>query len=384
MFLNKLKSDLMTRTNQKLINSFFKMIKHSSFVKVKLNKSQTQLIYDIVKKSKMSFIINDELVFGKGITFFEAFSNLSNIPFYVNVQDKMLSGWGNSSDYQSYIYIPRLFKSSFLEDISHRLVITPDQTIPIYLMCPWDSNHIGSIDVDNEDTYLCDDKYDSIEIDVRRVINGDKEKFGIILYGPPGNGKSHYVRYLAKKYRLPIYIFLLKKDSTNIDIIGMFGRVKGPCIILMEDFDSYFNKREPVMEDCDFSFDGILNVLDGSYASPKKAIYILTANNIDLVDGALKDRPSRFKHIVCVDYPNLEIRTKIFSSSHLSKTMIKKLVKDTEGRSLDQVLHVADAAKKGDTITIPDAPLEYRGLFVQKEKKKNENENELIKDAISS
>jgi hypothetical protein len=77
-----------------------------------------------------------------------------------------------------------------------------------------------------------------------------------------------------------------------------------------------------------FTFDAVLNGLDGIYNTYKQNIFIMTVNDIDKVDYAIKHRPSRFKFLKKIDNPNLTIR----------KRLLPELwAYATEGMNLDQV-----------------------------------------------
>jgi len=383
--IGRLKNELVKIAGKNLSNTIAKTLHHSVLVELRLNDRQTQTLRTLIKQCSLSLVIKDEIEPRGSISYFEAFTVLANIPLYFVVKNQLLHAGNSKSEAISSVVFPRVFRERFIQELNKNIVSDVVNQIPIYVMYPWSSLLIGSIQLeeDKEHTYLHGEDYDEIERDVKRVIDGEKDKTGIILYGPPGNGKSHYIRYLAKKYKLPIYIFVLEKDRSNIDIIGMFGKIDEPCIILMEDFDSYFKGRKALIQGCQFTFDGILNVIDGTYAQLKNTILVLTANNLNRIDFALKDRPSRFRQIQYVDYPSKCIREEIFASLPLSKKKMTKLIKDTEGRSLDQLLHIQDAGVRGDKIKIPNPPGKYEGIFAPKKEEGN-MEKEEVKPVLSS
>jgi SpoVK/Ycf46/Vps4 family AAA+-type ATPase len=112
----------------------------------------------------------------------------------------------------------------------------------------------------------------------------------------------------------------------------------------MEDFDNYFNGRECILKNdsIKFSFDSLINSLDGVHNDYKQVIFILTANDINSIDESLKNRPSRFRFVKEVPPPDRETRLRILKS--------ETLVDLTEGYSLDKVFSYVGKAKP-DKIT---------------------------------
>jgi len=253
-------------------------------------------------------------------------------------------------------------------------------TLPIYILQPWDAEKIGEIALPDDGPpapYLDVETYQALEEDIVRVVNGQKEKTGAILYGPPGNGKSYLVRHFALKYKLPVYIASFVPDCDNHTIIRMFGNVKGPGIILLEDFDNYFDGRKCLLDKAKFTFDTVLNVLDGLFSTPHQLIYFMTANNLKKIDPALRSRPSRFKFRIPINEPNLAIRERILGSPHISE--------QTDGLSLDSVLMMNDLISDGydlakalktvrnGEIEMQQSKMEETARLQEKEKKPEES-----------
>jgi len=128
-----------------------------------------------------------------------------------------------------------------------------------------------------------------------------------------------------------VVVVHLNPEYNNLDLAMMFASIPPRCIILMEDFDNYFNKRTCIIknENVRFTFDAIINALDGIHNDYKQVIFIMTANNISKIDSSIKDRRSRFQFIKRFGPPSDKTRMKILKD--------QTLVKQTKGLSLDQV-----------------------------------------------
>lgn len=109
-------------------------------------------------------------------------------------------------------------------------------------------------------------------------------KRGYLFYGPPGTGKSSLSFALASELKRDCYIVNLSSISSDDALIAAFSRINGNSILLLEDVDSAFVKRDN--KESKISFSGLLNCLDGAF-SKQGVITIMTTNHIDRLDPAL-------------------------------------------------------------------------------------------------
>lgn len=241
----------------------------------------------------------------------------------------------------------------------------------VYILQPWDSQKIGSLVLPGTlpELYAPTGLADRCVEEIDAVLHGDRTKTGLLFYGPPGNGKTFTLRYFAMKYRMPIHIVALTKELQNPDLIRMFSRLKGPAMVLFEDFDAYFDKRTCLIERAGFTFDVILNVIDGVFSSAENIVFGMTANNIDKVDAALKMRPNRFRIVQRFPAPGLAARDKILRHG-------VEAVKATDGCTLDMCLFIRDRLKSGCPLSNALSQLgeqfpteESRPLFMPHEEK---------------
>lgn len=114
---------------------------------------------------------------------------------------------------------------------------------------------------------------------------------GYLFHGPPGNGKTSIVTALAGVLKLNIYFLDLSGSVPSDDALReLVGRLPESCVVLIEDVDSLFHRREPTGR-TGVTFSGLLNTLDGVMSSEGR-ILCLTTNHRDRVDPALL-RPGR-------------------------------------------------------------------------------------------
>jgi adenylate kinase family enzyme len=135
---------------------------------------------------------------------------------------------------------------------------------------------------------------------------GRDYKMGILLTGVPGSGKTSLIKAIALKYKRQIYTLSFSKTLTDDMLSDLMQDIKDDSILLIEDIDAFFIDRKST--DISVSFSAIINALDGLSAKGDGLIVFLTANNPDMLDGALI-RPGRVDHIIKFDYPRkAEIR----------------------------------------------------------------------------
>lgn len=114
-------------------------------------------------------------------------------------------------------------------------------------------------------------------------------KRGILLVGPPGNGKTHAVKAIINAMGqrcLYVKSFRAEHVPEEANIRQVFDRARrsAPCILVLEDLDALVTAETR-------SF--FLNELDG-FAANIGVVTLATTNHPERLDPAIVDRPSRF------------------------------------------------------------------------------------------
>ncbi|TCD70438.1 hypothetical protein EIP91_003519 [Steccherinum ochraceum] len=130
-------------------------------------------------------------------------------------------------------------------------------------------------------------------------------KRGLIMYGPPGNGKTISMKAIMKesdaKGYVPLYVRSFQSwmgEEAAMAMCFAKARQMSPCVLVLEDLDSLINDRNR-------SF--FLNELDGLEDNDGLLI-IGSTNHFDKLDPALSGRPSRFDRKYLFDDPDEEER----------------------------------------------------------------------------
>ena len=155
-------------------------------------------------------------------------------------------------------------------------------------------------------------------------------KRGILLWGPPGSGKTSLIRLLIKDV-ISRNGIVIKFCAPGLFSMGLkiFREIEPntPCIILMEDIDSIIEE---------FRESEVINILDG-VDTISKVLFIATSNYPEKLGERILNRPSRFDKRFKIGTPNTESR-KIYFDFLFKKSEsvpdIERWVKDTEGFSV--------------------------------------------------
>jgi ATPase family associated with various cellular activities (AAA) len=161
-------------------------------------------------------------------------------------------------------------------------------------------------------------------------------KRGVVLIGPPGNGKTHALKALINATGKPcLYVksFASNCVTEHGTIRRVFHRARrtSPCLLVFEDLDSLVNDKNRAV---------FLNELDG-FAVNTGVLTVATTNHPDKLDPAILDRPSRFDRKFHFELPGNDERRaylvrwneSLESTIRLGEAEIEAAVEATEGFS---------------------------------------------------
>ncbi|MDP2929711.1 MAG: AAA family ATPase, partial [Candidatus Omnitrophota bacterium] len=167
---------------------------------------------------------------------------------------------------------------------------------------------------------------------------GGKILRGILMFGPPGCGKTYLAKAIATEAGMP---FVSMSGSEFVEIFvgvgaarvrGLFKKARelayghGGCIIFIDELDAIARKRVfsafGGTEEINSTQNQLLAEMDGlqelkdkhGNPSPEQNVIVIGATNApeDTIDRALR-RPGRFDRIVYIEKPGLEDREKLFA-----------------------------------------------------------------------
>ncbi len=174
---------------------------------------------------------------------------------------------------------------------------------------------------------------------------GIKPPRGILLYGPPGVGKTYIVKALANETGVNLIaikgpeVLSMYVGESERHVREVFRRAKqvSPSIILFDEIDSLAPRRgmEVGTRVTEQVVSQLLTEMSG-ISEMEGVTVIATSNRPDLLDPALL-RPGRFDKLIYVPAPDEKTRLEIFKvhtkSMPIKSVDLKKLAKETEGYS---------------------------------------------------
>lgn len=150
---------------------------------------------------------------------------------------------------------------------------------------------------------------------------GKKAGGGILLYGPPGCGKTYIAKATANECNATFFNISIADildmhvgvSEQKLREVFRVARRKAPSVIFIDEIDALGNDRMKTGENvyARTLVNQFLNELDG-LGSDNTSIMVLGATNVPwFVDTALK-RPGRFDKTIFVPPPETSARAKIF------------------------------------------------------------------------
>ncbi|MER5888927.1 AAA family ATPase [Streptomyces sp. NPDC001941] len=192
--------------------------------------------------------------------------------------------------------------------------------------------------------------------ELRRLF-GKSLRGGLLLYGPPGCGKTFIARAVAGELGANFLSISLSdvldmyigNSERNIHELFQTARRKAPCVVFLDELDALGAKRSRSHHS------GLRNVvnqllgeLDGIDSAANEGVFLLAATNVPWdVDIALR-RPGRLDRTLLVLPPDAPAREAILQY-HLRDRPIEnvdlgKLVRATEDFSGADLAHVCESA----------------------------------------
>jgi AAA+ superfamily predicted ATPase len=189
-----------------------------------------------------------------------------------------------------------------------------------------------------------------------RQLYGASLRGGLLLYGPPGCGKTFLARAVAGEMGAKFITVSITdildayagKSEQNLHEIFESARASAPCVLFLDEIDALGHKRSQMSSGMMRNIGNqLLAELDGM-EGVNEGMFVLGATNAPWdVDSALR-RPGRFDRVVLVQPPDQPARMAILKYHLRSRPVagidVKKLAAATDGYSGADLAHLCSTA----------------------------------------
>lgn len=187
----------------------------------------------------------------------------------------------------------------------------------------------------------------------------------LLIFGPPGCGKTCAARYIAGELGLPLITArsdgmissFLGSTSKNVRKLFDYARTE-PCVLFLDEFDAIAKKRDDSRELGELKR-VVISLLQNIDAFDGNHVLIAATNHEHLLDPAIW---RRFAYKLKLDLPDNDARTRLlkeFFREHLTEAMTALLSPLAEGLTGAQIRLAADEALR--CAIIHDEALEPEG-----------------------
>ena len=163
------------------------------------------------------------------------------------------------------------------------------------------------------------------------VVGGATFKAGIMLYGPPGSGKSCTIKIVSNKLveRGGTVFYASIFPSGVNEFLNSFSRIEEnrKCIVILEDLDSLIET---------YGETSYLEMLD-SAKTIDNVLFIATTNYPERLDPRIYNRPGRFSHVIKVGLPGPKAREAFLKAILKNHSDVAEIVEKSSGFSVDHL-----------------------------------------------
>jgi hypothetical protein len=169
------------------------------------------------------------------------------------------------------------------------------------------------------------------------VIGGAAFKAGIMLFGPPGSGKSCTIKLVSRRLiQAGGTVFFGDAHPGIIHaFLTRFYKIENQrkCIVIFEDIDSLINQ---------YGESAYLDLLD-SAKTIDNVMFIATTNYPDRLDPRIYNRPGRFSHVVKIGLPGQAARRAYLKAVLKNHRDVEYIVAKSEGFTIDHLSALTSA-----------------------------------------
>ena len=194
---------------------------------------------------------------------------------------------------------------------------------------------------------------------------GKKIGGGILLYGPPGCGKTMIARATAGEINASFISVSLNdvldmwvgNSEKNLHDIFQQARLNTPCVLFFDEVDAMGASRNDMRKtNSRFLVNQFLDELDGVKYSNEGILILAATNSPWYLDNAFR-RPGRFDRIIFVPPPDQEAREEVLRiqlegkpTEQIDVKAIAKATEEYSGADLKAIIDIAVESKLSEAL----------------------------------
>lgn len=191
-----------------------------------------------------------------------------------------------------------------------------------------------------------------VEASDKLIAEGVGVSASMLMYGPPGCGKTELARYIAARLGIPLItsradtLVSSYLGSTSKNLRLLFDHISSrPCVLFLDEFDAIAKLRDDRHELGELKR-VVVSLLQNIDAARNHSVMLAATNHEHLLDPAIW---RRFSYRVKVDYPDANGRAsmfRLFLAGSFPERSLKRLSEASEGMTGSDIREICEGARR--------------------------------------